>query len=63
MKRGTLMLLPALLLGACLIMTGCESEGPAEKAGKEIDKAYEDAEKSVEKTMDKVKEEIDEAKK
>ena len=43
MKRKTAMLLPALLLGVALVMTGCESEGPAEKAGKEIDEAYKDA--------------------
>ncbi|MCP3907087.1 MAG: hypothetical protein GY712_03630 [Oceanicoccus sp.] len=42
--------------------TGCENEGSAEKAGKEIDKAYEKAEKEVNKTIDNLKKKMEETK-
>ncbi|MFI5454822.1 MAG: hypothetical protein ACHRXM_05165 [Isosphaerales bacterium] len=35
--------LDALLLGACLTLVGCESKGPAEKAGESIDKGIQNA--------------------
>ena len=43
-----------ILLG--LTLTACEKEGPAEKTGKEIDKAVKDLGQSVEKAGDSVKE-------
>jgi len=42
------------LLG--LTLSACQKEGPAEKAGKEIDKAAKDVGQSMEKAVDSVKE-------
>ena len=44
----------AMLLG--LTLSACQKEGPAEKAGKEIDKAAKDLGQSMEKAGDAVKE-------
>lgn len=43
-----------ILLGLTLV--ACEKEGPAEKTGKEIDKAVKDLGQSMEKAADSVKE-------
>jgi outer membrane PBP1 activator LpoA protein len=48
------MLIAAVLLG--LTLSACEKEGPAEKTGKEIDKAAKDLGQSMEKAADSVKE-------
>jgi len=40
---------------------GCEKQGPAEKAGEEIDEAVGAAGNKVEKAADEVKEEVNEA--
>lgn len=48
------MLISAVLLG--LTLSACEKEGPAEKTGKEIDKAAKDLGQSMEKAADSVKE-------
>ncbi len=37
----------ALLLGACVSFAGCESKGPAEKAGESIDKGIRDVKDAV----------------
>ena len=47
-------LIAAMLLG--LTLSGCQKEGPAEKTGKEIDKAAKDLGQSMEKAGDAVKE-------
>lgn len=39
-----------------LTLSACQKEGPAEKAGKEVDKAAEDLGQSMEKAADSVKE-------
>jgi len=39
--------LNALMLGALMGLAGCESEGPAEKAGKSIDKGIKNAKDAV----------------
>jgi hypothetical protein len=39
--------LNALLLGASLALVGCESKGPAEKAGESIDKGIQNAKDAV----------------
>jgi hypothetical protein len=44
LKKVLFLLLAALLLTA---MSGCESEGPMERAGKKIDKAVEDTSKAI----------------
>jgi hypothetical protein len=47
-------LITATLLG--LTLSACQKEGPAEKTGKEIDKAAKDLGQSMEKAGDAVKE-------
>ncbi len=58
MKKAT-KALPLILSGAFLLFAlGCEKhEGPAEKAGKEIDKGIDKAGEQMEKAGDKLKEE------
>jgi hypothetical protein len=48
----------ALVFGValCFALAGCEKEGPAEKAGKKIDKVIEKAGEKAEEAGDKVKE-------
>jgi len=52
-----------LLSIAALIFTlaSCEQEGPAEKAGKNIDEAVEEMQEKAEDTGDKVMEQVEEA--
>jgi hypothetical protein len=47
-------LVAVMLLG--LTLSACQKEGPAEKTGKEIDKAVKDMGQSMEKAADSVKE-------
>lgn len=54
MKRGIFLLFLSVLLS--FLLAGCENEGSAEKAGKEIDKASKTVEKKAEEVMDKAKE-------
>lgn len=52
--------IPALCLLAFLAVgTGCENEGPAEKAGKQIDQAIEEAGDNLEEAGDKLEESVD----
>ena len=39
-----------------LTLSACQKEGPAEKAGKELDKAAKDAGEAMDKAVDSVKE-------
>ncbi len=45
-KHG-LSLLAALLFGAVATFTGCESKGPAERAGESIDKGIQNAKDTI----------------
>ena len=47
-------LVAVALLG--LTLSACQKEGPAEKAGKEVDKAAKDLGQSMEKAADSVRE-------
>jgi len=55
-----------ILVISCLVtvlgMAGCETEGPAEKAGKKIDYAKENVEQNIEQTTEKADSKIDAAK-
>ena len=53
------MALSALFTG----LVGCRKEGPAERAGKEIDKTAEKAGQQVEKAGDKIKDTVNDMKK
>ena len=48
------LLVTVVLLG--LTLSACQKEGPAEKAGKEIDKAAKEAGQAMDKAVDSVKE-------
>ena len=39
--------LPTLLLVGTVLLTGCETEGPAEKAGAQIDKGVQNAKDAI----------------
>lgn len=56
MKRLLFMILAA---GFTLGLAGCEKEGPAEKAGKEIDQAVEDVGEAIEEAGDEIRDETD----
>ncbi len=49
-------------LSAALGLVGCQKEGSAEKAGKEIDRAAEKAEQEIEQTTEKAEKKIEAAK-
>jgi hypothetical protein len=54
----------AMALGVLALgLVGCRKEGPAERAGKEIDKTAEKASQQVEKAGDKIKDTINDVKK
>jgi hypothetical protein len=48
---GTALVMCALLLA----LSGCQKEGPAEQAGKEIDKAVQNAGHQIEKAGDSIR--------
>lgn len=47
------------LLAFLVVGFGCEQEGPAEKAGKQVDQAIEEAGDSIEEAGDKLEESVD----
>lgn len=49
----------SLFLATILAITGCEKEGPAEKAGKKIDDAVEETGDALEEAGDEVEEKTD----
>lgn len=54
----------ALALGALISgISACKKEGPAERAGREIDESAEKAGKQIEKAGDKMKDAINDLKK
>jgi hypothetical protein len=55
----TALLVIVLMVG----FSGCKKEGPAEKAGKEIDKSVEKAGDQIEKAGDKVRDTVKDAQK
>ena len=50
-----------LALSGLALATGCREEGPAERAGRQIDEAVEDARERTEGTLEKIGREVDEA--
>lgn len=53
-----------MTLGLCACLTipaliGCKEEGPAEKAGKQMDQAVEEAAETMEEAGEKVKEKME----
>jgi len=57
MRKGVV---AALVLGSVVAgLSGCRKEGPAERAGKEIDRSVEKAGREIEKAGEKMKDVID----
>ena len=46
-KRTLVSALPTFSLVGTLLLSGCESQGPAEKAGAQIDKGVQDAKDAI----------------
>ena len=64
MTKMCKVMVAALLLGSMTAgVTGCKKEGPAERAGKEIDKSVEKAGKEIDKAGAKLNNVINEIKK
>lgn len=53
LRRHLRKLLPLALVAGALTLGACEEEGPAEKAGKELDNAAESAGDRIEDATDK----------
>jgi hyperosmotically inducible protein len=51
--------LVTLLLSAVIGLTGCKEEGPAEKAGKQLDQAVEKSNERVEVVSDQIKKNVE----
>lgn len=60
--RSTLFVLAGIAFTA-LAVTACQPEGPAERAGKQIDQAADKVGDSVQNATDDAKDKIDDAKK
>jgi F0F1-type ATP synthase membrane subunit b/b' len=45
----------------CLVLTACEQEGPAERAGEEVDEAVESLQRDAEEMQEQVDDAIDDA--
>lgn len=58
LPQSSVLLSIAVLIFA---LAGCEKEGPAEKAGENIDEAVEEMQEKAEETGDKVMEKVEEA--
>ncbi len=54
MKKGSKFFTIFIIFGLALLLVACEKEGPAEKAGKEIDQAMEKTEETLEEAMDEI---------
>jgi hypothetical protein len=52
-------MMAALAAAAVFTLPGCEKEGPAERAGKQVDNAVDEAGDAVEDAGDKVKDAVD----
>ncbi|WP_136523709.1 hypothetical protein [Geomonas ferrireducens] len=64
MTKLSKVMVAALVLGSMIAgVTGCKKEGPAERAGKEIDKSVEKAGKEIDKAGAKLNNVINEIKK
>ena len=59
-KSGAAAVAAAVLIA---MLGGCQKEGPAERAGKQVDKAVDKAGEQIEKAGDKIKDAASDAKK
>ncbi len=64
MRRFSRNVAVVLAVGALVaVLSSCQKEGPAERAGKELDKAVENAGQQIEKTGEKIRDAAKDAKK
>ena len=64
MKKMSKGVVAALVLGSLVAgVSGCRKEGPAERAGREIDRSTEKAGKEIEKAGEKMKDVLNQLKK
>ncbi|MFH1103091.1 MAG: hypothetical protein V1714_04920 [Pseudomonadota bacterium] len=64
MKKFIQNVITALMMIVLMVgLSGCTKEGPAEKAGKKIDKTIEKAGEQIEKAGEKVQDAVKDAKK
>ncbi|AOY58266.1 MULTISPECIES: hypothetical protein [Desulfococcus] len=54
MRKKVIALIIAAAFGIMVAVTGCESKGPAEKAGEEIDQSAESIKEAVEEAGDEI---------
>ncbi len=47
MKQQVAIVMGLIILGGGMVTTGCERQGPAQRAGKDIDRAVEDMKDAV----------------
>jgi hyperosmotically inducible protein len=59
MKKTTSRILTIIICALTLVLTNCQQDGPAEKAGKKVDETLEDAGKKIEKTGDMINEKVE----
>ena len=61
MKRTTIGFITIVMCTLVLMLTSCQQEGPAEKAGKKVDQTLEEAGKKIEKTGDTINKKVENA--
>jgi len=52
-------ILTILIFGLVISLTGCEKEGPAEKAGQKVDQVVEDTKENIQHAKDEVEDAIE----
>ena len=55
------LMLGVLIVSGFLVISGCEKEGPAERAGKQLDEAVQDTGDKVEEMVESAGENLEEA--
>ena len=61
MKKTTIGFFTIVMCTLVLMLTSCQQEGPAEKAGKKADQTIEEAGKKIEKTGDAINNKVENA--
>lgn len=58
MKKTTIGFFTIVMCTLVLMLTSCQQEGPAEKAGEKVDQTIEEAGKKIEKTGDAINDKL-----
>lgn len=59
MRRNVFLVFVVALLGCGSVLTGCHREGPAERAGKSVDRAADRTGDSLERAGDRAKDRLE----